>query len=51
VEQHYTWEAVADRWATLYRALISAPRLAPMPASDPDLPQDAVPLAQEASVR
>ena len=51
VQEHYTWEAVIDRWATFYRELVSAPERPPIAAPDHDLPQDAAALVQEASAR
>ena len=51
VNEHYTWGAVSDRWATLYRELVSAPAPRPVPESDREISQDAVPLPQEASAR
>src|SRR5215207_5078792 len=49
VQQHYTWEAVSGSWATLYRELMSIPERPPMEASEPDVPQDAAAMVQEAS--
>jgi len=51
VQQHYTWEAVSGSWATLYRELMSIPERPPMEASEPDVPQDAAAMVQEASAR
>jgi glycosyltransferase involved in cell wall biosynthesis len=51
VQQHYTWDAVGDRWATFYRELTSAPERPPKATPDHDLPQDAAALVQEASAR
>ena len=51
VQQHYTWDAVGDRWATFYRKLTSAPEHPPFATPDHDLPQDAAALVQEASAR
>jgi L-malate glycosyltransferase len=51
VEQQYTWEAVSDRWATLYRGLVRAPEVAAVePAQQDDAP-DAARLLPEASTR
>jgi L-malate glycosyltransferase len=51
VEQQYTWEAVSDRWATLYRDLVRAPEVeAVEPAQQDDAP-DAARMLPEASTR
>ena len=50
VREQYTWDAVSDRWARLYRGLARAPIDAP--ASEAlDLPDDAATLVQEARAR
>jgi hypothetical protein len=51
VQQHYTWEAVSDRWATLYRDLTSARERSPIATPERNPSQDAAALVQEASAR
>jgi L-malate glycosyltransferase len=50
VEQQYTWAAVSDRWATLYRRLVRARELATEPTGR-NAETDAAGLLPEASTR
>jgi glycosyltransferase involved in cell wall biosynthesis len=50
VDRLYTWEAVGDRWAALYRRLVDAPSAA-RARSDEGVAHAPVELAEEASAR
>jgi glycosyltransferase involved in cell wall biosynthesis len=50
VEQQYTWAAVSDRWATLYRRLVRARELVTEPTGR-NAETDAAGLLPEASTR
>ena len=52
VQERYTWAAVSDEWAALYRSLVSAPgATVPTAPVDQGVSQDAAGLFPEASTR
>jgi len=51
VELLYTWDAVSDRWATLYRRLMSAPAARPTEPPDREVARDTGGMLPEASTR
>ena len=51
VEQQYTWGAVSDRWAALYRRLARARDVVPATPREEDAATDAAALLREASTR
>jgi glycosyltransferase involved in cell wall biosynthesis len=51
VEQQYTWGAVSDRWASLYRRLVRARDVVPATDVEEDAATDAAGLLREASTR
>ena len=51
VEQQYTWEAVSDRWATLYRGLMRSPEVVAAEPTQRDDAPDAARMLPEASTR
>ena len=51
VEQQYTWDAVSDRWATLYRRLARTRDMVPETPHEDDAATDAAAMLREASTR
>ena len=51
VEQQYTWGAVSDRWAALYRRLARARDVVPATPHEEDAANDDAAMLREASTR
>jgi glycosyltransferase involved in cell wall biosynthesis len=51
VQQKYTWEAVSDRWATLYRGLVQTPEVVAVEPTQLHNAPDAARMLPEASTR